>query len=372
MDRAFDFRALLLQIQNRLSNDDRRRLHFLIGDIIPRHQREDCTLGGTLTLLESLFDRALISEDYLEFLVRIFKEIQCHDAVRRLQEYQASRVLKIPKPTQLDIILDDNIEEDKMGTHFMRATSDRFRQPETGAAEYLEQSPNEALKRMHFFSSPLTVLLCVLLFLQIISLGIFFIVHFEQDAQKLIRQRSIRREAMRIFDGKKPDVEFTGTWSPHTKNLSLTYNDLLKSIGATYFQDELLYLKFTYNQNKVITHQLKNLSRRHINHHAFKELKEYDSLELTQCFNRVSIKVQLVGLIIGISNDSTLFGSCFERHKTSDEQYDAKIAYVKVNSDDYLQGMQFVWYKNCPLEDEVTPCFGELDTSITLSKPIQA
>lgn len=85
MDRAFDFRALLLQIQNRLSNDDRRRLHFLIGDIIPRHQRDDCTLGGTLTLLESLFDRALISEDYLEFLVRIFKEIQCHDAVRRLQ-----------------------------------------------------------------------------------------------------------------------------------------------------------------------------------------------------------------------------------------------------------------------------------------------
>lgn len=85
MDRQFDFRVLLVQIQNRLSDDDRRRFHFLIGDIIPRHQRDDCTLGGTLTLLESLFDRALISEDYLEFLIRVFREIQCYDAVRRLQ-----------------------------------------------------------------------------------------------------------------------------------------------------------------------------------------------------------------------------------------------------------------------------------------------
>jgi hypothetical protein len=85
MDRQFDFRALLLKIQDRLSNDDRHRLHFLVGDIIPRMQRENVTLAGTLTLLESLFDRAVINEDYLDFLIRIFCEIQCYDAVKRLQ-----------------------------------------------------------------------------------------------------------------------------------------------------------------------------------------------------------------------------------------------------------------------------------------------
>jgi hypothetical protein len=85
MDRKFDFRALLIQIQNRLSDDDRCRFHFLIGDIIPRHQRDDCTLSGTLTLLESLFDRAMISDDDLDFLLRVFREIQCYDAVKRLQ-----------------------------------------------------------------------------------------------------------------------------------------------------------------------------------------------------------------------------------------------------------------------------------------------
>jgi hypothetical protein len=85
MDRQIDFRALLLKIQDRLSNDDRRRLHFLMGDIIPRMQRDDTTLGGTLTVFESLFDRAIITEDYLDFLIRVFGEIQCHDAVKRLQ-----------------------------------------------------------------------------------------------------------------------------------------------------------------------------------------------------------------------------------------------------------------------------------------------
>ena len=109
MDLTFDFRALLIQIQNRLSQDDRRRFHFLIGDVIPRHQRDDCTLGGTLTLLESLFDRALISEDYLEFLIRVFNEIQCYDAVNRLKGFCFIEfLLKIPRVVKFDLRLSKN------------------------------------------------------------------------------------------------------------------------------------------------------------------------------------------------------------------------------------------------------------------------
>lgn len=85
MDRKFDFRALLIKIQDRLSKDDRHRLHFLVGDLIPRMQRDDVTLAGTLTVLESLFDRAAVNEDDLEFLIRIFSEIQFYDAVKLLQ-----------------------------------------------------------------------------------------------------------------------------------------------------------------------------------------------------------------------------------------------------------------------------------------------
>jgi len=51
MDQQFDFRALLVKLQDCLSDNDRRRLHFIVGDTIPRHLRDDPTLGGTLSLL---------------------------------------------------------------------------------------------------------------------------------------------------------------------------------------------------------------------------------------------------------------------------------------------------------------------------------
>ena len=84
MDDKFGFRALLLKFQDCLSNDDRHRLHFLVGDIIPRHPRDDPSIGGTLSTLESLFDRGKISEQDFDYLIEAFREIRCYDAVRRL------------------------------------------------------------------------------------------------------------------------------------------------------------------------------------------------------------------------------------------------------------------------------------------------
>ncbi len=85
MDEQFDFRALLIKLQDCLSDNDRRRLHFIVGDTIPRYLRDDSTLGGTLSLLESLFDRAIISEQDFDYLIHAFNEIQCYEAVKRLK-----------------------------------------------------------------------------------------------------------------------------------------------------------------------------------------------------------------------------------------------------------------------------------------------
>jgi hypothetical protein len=85
MDEQFDFRALLIKLQDCLSDNDRRRLHFIVGDTIPRHLRDDPTLGGTLNLLESLFDRAKISEQDFNYLIHAFNEIHCYEGVKRLQ-----------------------------------------------------------------------------------------------------------------------------------------------------------------------------------------------------------------------------------------------------------------------------------------------
>jgi hypothetical protein len=85
MDAQIDFRSLLLKLQDRLSKSDRRRLHFLLGDVIPRQLRKDPSIGGTLELLEMLFDQAKINDQDFGYLIQAFREIDCCDIVKRLE-----------------------------------------------------------------------------------------------------------------------------------------------------------------------------------------------------------------------------------------------------------------------------------------------
>ncbi|CAF1221526.1 unnamed protein product, partial [Didymodactylos carnosus] len=78
-------RSILLQVQERLSDDDRKKLHFLVGDIIPRGLRDDPSIGGTLNLLEALFDRGKISSQDFSYLIEVFETIDCSDAANRLR-----------------------------------------------------------------------------------------------------------------------------------------------------------------------------------------------------------------------------------------------------------------------------------------------
>ena len=78
-------RAIILKLQDRLSDDDRRRLHFFLGNDVPRRIRDDPSLAGTLCLMESLFDQDKINEQDFTFLINAFDEIQCIDAVKLLK-----------------------------------------------------------------------------------------------------------------------------------------------------------------------------------------------------------------------------------------------------------------------------------------------
>ena len=80
-------RAIILKLQDRLSNDDRKRLHFYLGNDVPRRIRDDPTLSGTLNLMDSLFDQDKINEKDFTFLINAFDEIQCIDAVKLLRGY---------------------------------------------------------------------------------------------------------------------------------------------------------------------------------------------------------------------------------------------------------------------------------------------
>jgi len=85
MNSQFDFRAMLLKIQHLLSDKDRHRLHFLLGDDVSRHLRDDLSLSGTLHLLDSLLEKAFISDQDFDYLIETFNKIPCLDAARRLE-----------------------------------------------------------------------------------------------------------------------------------------------------------------------------------------------------------------------------------------------------------------------------------------------
>jgi hypothetical protein len=85
MSTQFNFRALLIRIQDLLSESDRQRLHFLIGNDVPKHLREDLSIRGALHVLESLFDKAIITDQDCRYLIEAFRNIRCHNAVERLQ-----------------------------------------------------------------------------------------------------------------------------------------------------------------------------------------------------------------------------------------------------------------------------------------------
>ncbi|CAF1180626.1 unnamed protein product [Adineta ricciae] len=82
-------RSVLLKLDARLTDDDRQRFHFFMGNNVPRRIRDDKSLNGTLSLLESLFDRDIINERDFTFLIDAFEEIECFDAAKLLREHRA-------------------------------------------------------------------------------------------------------------------------------------------------------------------------------------------------------------------------------------------------------------------------------------------
>ena len=57
-----DFEATILKIQDRLSEDDRKRFNFFLRNDVPRRFVDDTSLGGMLNIIDSLFHQDLINE----------------------------------------------------------------------------------------------------------------------------------------------------------------------------------------------------------------------------------------------------------------------------------------------------------------------
>ena len=85
MDQGMRFKSLLVQIDDYLTDIDRSRLHFVIGDIIPKRLRDHPTIIDTLSLWETLFERGKIDNENFTLLIEAFEEIGCSRAAKRLR-----------------------------------------------------------------------------------------------------------------------------------------------------------------------------------------------------------------------------------------------------------------------------------------------
>ncbi|CAF0718852.1 unnamed protein product [Adineta steineri] len=105
-------RSIIIKLQDCLSNDDRERLHFLLGDDVPRRLQDNTTLSGTLSIMQSLFDRNKISEQDFTFLINVFEEIPCPHAVNLLAEYKQRIQTKLPnQPPEMPPLHDEVFED---------------------------------------------------------------------------------------------------------------------------------------------------------------------------------------------------------------------------------------------------------------------
>jgi hypothetical protein len=84
MDADFNFRVVLIKIQNVLSDSDRKQLNFIFNEDIPRSLQPDGSLDAALDVLQTLFDRLKITRNNFDYLVRALRAIERHDCAQRL------------------------------------------------------------------------------------------------------------------------------------------------------------------------------------------------------------------------------------------------------------------------------------------------
>ncbi|UJR19651.1 hypothetical protein I4U23_022785 [Adineta vaga] len=117
-----DLRAAILKIQDYLSDNDRKRLHFFLGSDVPRRIRDDPSLVGTINLMESLFDQDKINERDVSLLIKALEKIQCIDAVKILKEQikQMQKTGQYQSIKNLTTILLHDQEEEEEDKHAIK------------------------------------------------------------------------------------------------------------------------------------------------------------------------------------------------------------------------------------------------------------
>jgi hypothetical protein len=85
MNEELEFQVVLLKIQNKLTDSDRKQLHFAFCEDIPRRLQENDSLDTALNELGILFDHLEISKNNYDYLAHALEAIELHDCDQRLR-----------------------------------------------------------------------------------------------------------------------------------------------------------------------------------------------------------------------------------------------------------------------------------------------
>ena len=104
-------------------------------------------------------------------------------------------------------------------------------------------------------------------------------------------------------------------------------------------------------------HILKNFTRWNQPTHSTVDFEQRNIQEITQCYKTNNGSTRLVGLYFAFKDKSSiLLGSCHEQIYSEDKFSNHIFGYATGKTTQYLNGLQFVWYKICSLHNRVTFC----------------
>ncbi|CAF2444571.1 unnamed protein product [Rotaria sp. Silwood2] len=97
-------RTLLINIGDKLSNNDRVMLGFLLTDDVPRRDLDSIMRDNRSSMniiWEALINRGKITPDNVDYLIRRFEEIRRLDLVRQLKQYSSASKseISVEKPS---------------------------------------------------------------------------------------------------------------------------------------------------------------------------------------------------------------------------------------------------------------------------------
>ncbi|CAF0884255.1 unnamed protein product [Adineta ricciae] len=399
------FRSFLLKLQDRLSDNDRQRLHFFLGNDIPRRIRDNPTLQGTLNLLECLFDQDKISEQDFTFLIDAFKEIQCIDAVKLLRDYKQkmqtnccnqSTLTSIMPPLNEEVIQDQ--EDDNSAAYNLLQQINAY-----GSFNKIINSSNTNINpvtitvddqkivsiksgktRSLNLSLKANKYLYFILLLLMIILGLSLIIayvlrikkndslDFREEYEKLLEEQKTKNEMIRINE-RKNSVVFPGQIfgysierafddSSRSDFMSLPY---LNGLYVRDNQDGLESYQFFY----LSSHDQENVIESEVDGNQTENFKRKFFFTKNERIIRVQgrlVKKNLVSQNGTSRSISIITGLEFvsRKHRMSpsyggelgevfSEEYDGyMLGYIRGRSAQYVEQVQFVWYRTVELDSD--------------------